>query len=81
MGRRHASAEGDVYNYDIDTLIDVKNAIMDLPVEDIHIAVMYLLVGCTQKDLCDVLHLTQPTISIKLQGICDRLCRSLSSYE
>ena len=62
-------------------ILDVHAAIMRLPAGDIKVAVLYLLQGCTQRQLCDLLQLSQPTISIKIQGIKDRLCHMLREYD
>ncbi len=95
MGRERAAVKselyrsGTIYSLDNDSahydhtavLLDIKDAILKLSPENIEIAILYLLEGRTQRDLCTLLHLTQPTISIKIQIIKDHLSRMLKEYD
>lgn len=76
MGRHKIIGE-----YNLAEEIDVQDAIMKLLPEEKAIAIMYLLYGFTQKEMCDRLQLSQPTISIKIQGVKDRLCVMLRDYK
>ncbi len=67
--------------YDLGMLVDVKDAILQLSPQDVEVAILYLLEGHTQQHLCELLQLSQPTISIKIQGIKDRLCYILKEYD
>ena len=67
--------------YDLGMLLDVKDAILQLSPKDVEVAILYLLEGHTQQHLCELLQLSQPTISIKIQGIKDRLCYILKEYD
>lgn len=84
MGRfhyaRHHGIDTCSQVYDFDAVADVHDAIMKLPMDDIKIAVLYLLQGCTQQQLCKLLQLSQPTISIRIRAIKERLSRTLKAY-
>ncbi len=79
--RRAMGRDATAYYCDLGALVDVKDAILRLPPKDIEVAILYLLEGRTQRYLCDLLQLSQPTISIKIQGIKDRLCYMLREYD
>ena len=69
-----------VLEQDLDTIVDIQDALMILPNVDREIAILYLILNCTQKELCGLLHLSQPTVSIKINSIKERLCYLLRDY-
>jgi len=65
---------------DLSYTIDIHDAISKLTANEKVIAILYFIHGYTQKDLCAVLNISQPSISIKIRRVKERLCYMLKEY-